>query len=273
MLGSIAKLNWGMGHIPQNHMRRSFSPSNDLWSSSLGEETIKKQRLLRKIQSSQRLINIKIAKAYRTISYEASCLLAGVQPIGIEIEGKTCLYKRNDSAGKEDYEWDKPLPATEWPHHALRADIMETTDLITYPTEMFTDGSKIGDKVGAGVAIFSEKSLMRKCKYRLQNHCSNNQAEQIAILKALEQLLSLPDQNKGKVAIYTDSKVTLDSLNNNTIHSVLIEEIRNIVRNLTQQNWTIHFGWVKAHAGIEGNEIADTLAKDVAQDEKDGTYI
>ena len=93
------------------------------------------------------------------------------------------------------YIWDKPLPATEWPHPALRADIMETTDLITYATEIFTDGSKIGDKVGAGVAIFSEKRLVRKCKYRLQNHCLNNQAEQIAILKALEQLLSLPDQN------------------------------------------------------------------------------
>jgi len=75
------------------------------------------------------------------------------------------------------------------------------------------------------------------------------------------------------VAIYTDSKVTLNPLNNNTIHSVLIEEIRNIVRNLKQENWTTYFGWVKTHARIEGNEIADTLAKEAAQDEKDGTYI
>ena len=42
-----------------------------------------------------------------------------------------------------------------------------------------------------------------------------------------------------------------------------------MVRNLTQQSWTIHFGWVKAHAGIEGNEVADTLAKEAAQDEED----
>jgi len=128
------------------------------------------------------------------------------------------------------------LPPTEWPHPALRADIKVTTDLITYPTEIFTDGSKIGENVGVGVAIYTEKRLVRKCKYRLHNHCSNNQAEQVAILKALEQLLSLPHKTNRTVAINTDSKVTLDSLKNNTIHSVLIEEIRNMVRYLTQQS-------------------------------------
>ena len=65
---------------------------------------------------------------------------------------------------------------------------METTDLITYPTQIFTDGSIIGDKVGAGVAIYTDKRLVRKNKYRLQNHCSNNQAEQIENLRFLEQL-------------------------------------------------------------------------------------
>jgi ribonuclease HI len=40
-----------------------------------------------------------------------------------------------------------------------------------------------------------------------------------------------------------------------------------MVRNLTKQSWLIHFGWVKAHNGIEGNEVADILAKEAAQDE------
>jgi len=192
---------------------------------------------------------------------------------GIVIEGKTCLYKRKHSTGKEDYEWNKPLPAKEWPHPALRADIMETTDLITYPTEIFTDGSKIEDKFGAGVTIYTAIRLARKCKYRLQNHCSNNQVEQIAILKSLEQLRSLADQTNRTVAIYADSKVTMDSMKNNAIHSVLIEEILNMVRNLTKQNWSIRFGWVKAHTGIEGNEVADTLAKEAAQDEEDRNFV
>jgi len=67
--------------------------------------------------------------------------------------------------------------------------------------------------------------------------------------------------------------VTLDSLKNNAIHSVLIEEIRNMLRNLTKQNWSIHFGWVKAHTGIESNEVADTLAKGAAQDEEDRNFV
>jgi hypothetical protein len=157
----------------------------------------KKQRQLRKMQSTQRQTDIKRAKAYRTISFEASCLLAGVQPTGIIIEGKTYLYKRKHSTGKEEYEWDKPLPFKESPHPALRADIMETTDLIPYHTEIFTDGSKIGDKVVAGEAIYTNKRRVRKCKYRLLNHCSKNQAEQTAILKSLEQLFLFQTKPTG----------------------------------------------------------------------------
>ena len=34
------------------------------------------------------MINAKIAKAYRTISFEASCVMAGVPPIGLVTEEK-----------------------------------------------------------------------------------------------------------------------------------------------------------------------------------------
>ena len=45
----------------------------------------------------------------------------------------------------------------------------------------------------------------------------------------------------GRAAIYTDSRVKIDSLKNHDIHGFLIEKIRNIIPHLATQNWTIHF--------------------------------
>ena len=225
MLGKSAKLQWGLGHKSLKTVYEGVLIPLLSYGAPIWEEAITKQRNLHKLQRVQRLITIKIAKAYRTISFEASCLMAGVPPIGTVIEGKAHLYKRKHSTGRSDDECDMPLPVTEWIHPAQRVTIMETTDSTSYATEIYIDGSKIGGKVGAGVAIYTDKMLVRQCKYRLQGCCSNNQAEQIAILKSLEQLPTLADQNNRKVTIYTNSKVTLASMKNNSIHSFLIEEI------------------------------------------------
>ena len=53
-------------------------------------------------------------------------------------------------------------------------------------TEVYTDCSKTGDNVGAGGFIFVNDRMVHQLKFKLHGHCSNNQAEQIAILKVLE---------------------------------------------------------------------------------------
>ena len=55
-----------------------------------------------------------------------------------------------------------------------------------YTVELYTDGSKIGDSVGAAGVIFVKGNLVHQLQFKLHGHCSNNQAEQIGILKTLE---------------------------------------------------------------------------------------
>jgi len=127
--------------------------------------------------------------------------------------------------------------------------------------------------VGSGVAIFSGKELVTKLKYKLDNRCSNNQVEQLVIAKALEALEStdIEENSPRTAAIITDSRISLDSIKN-VNHSYLIEEIRKRLFKLESSNWTVTFAWVKAHAVILGNELADQLAKTAAQDKDKTTY-
>ena len=105
-------------------------------------------------------------------------------------------------------------------------------------------------------------------KYKLNNICSINQAEQLAIAKALEALESTDIEENGPrtAAIITDSRISLDSIKNVNNHSFLIEKIRKTLFKLESSNWTVRFEWVKAHAGILENELSDQLSKTAARD-------
>ena len=62
-------------------------------------------------------------------------------------------------------------------------------------------------------------------------------------------------------------------MKNSSIHSLLTVEVCNMLGHLTMLNWTIHFGRVKAHIGLQGNEVADKLANEAAQDTEDQNWL
>jgi ribonuclease HI len=117
--------------------------------------------------------------------------------------------------------------------------------------------------VGAGLAIYKYAVLINSLKYKLNNRCTNNQAEQLAIQKALQHMVNIQAEVK-EATIYTDSRLTLDSLKNSGIHTTLTEETRQQLTEMKKKRWHIQFCWVKAHVGVEGNETADTLTKEAA---------
>ena len=116
-----------------------------------------------------------------------------------------------------------------WRHPAEIAIVHEVENGTMYTVEVYTNGSKIGDSVGAAVVIFVNGKLVHQLMFKLHGHCSNNQAEIIATLKILEKLEELQEgeDNNKLTAICTDSKITLALLQNKFKRNRLIELIRN----------------------------------------------
>ena len=107
-------------------------------------------------------------------------------------------------------------------------------------------------------------------RFTLHNSCSNNQAEQLAVVKALETIkeLQIAENIPSEVTVHTDSRISLQSLKNTNNHRYLIDEIRKKAISLEKHNWKITFTLIQAHVGHYGNELADKLAKEAAGKDK-----
>jgi ribonuclease HI len=185
----------------------------------------------------------------------------------IYIYTHTYIHTYRKRKGNQSHVFDNEVELKDWPHPADAVKITVVKDYTETTVQAYTDGSKYEQGVGSGVAVFIGQEMAAQIKLKLDSRCSNNQAEQLAIIKALEAIESIhtADINTRTATIFTDSKITLDSLQNASNHAYLIEEIRKRVAILENSKWKIEFSWVKAHVGIYGNEMADRLAKEAAR--------
>ena len=100
--------------------------------------------------------------------------------IKAEEEAKIC----NIMKGGIQNEIDKDEKPKDCLHPAEFVRIIETPE--DEEIQIYTDGIKNENGVGAGIAIFDKGIIKKKLKYKLHNNCSNNQAEQFALVKAME---------------------------------------------------------------------------------------
>ena len=120
--------------------------------------------------------------------------------------------------GKETQSIDLAVEPKNWLHPAEVATVIVGNEYGNETIQIYTDGSRNEQGLGVGMAMFSGKELVTTPKYGLDNRCSNNQAEQLAIAKALEALekTDIEENTPCTAAIITDSKISPDSIKNMT---------------------------------------------------------
>jgi len=175
------------------------------------------------------------------VSNEALCILTGLTPIAIKIDTASQFYHLIKGSTKEEALVDRDMEVKYRHHPAETITLLAENNEVTSTIQIFTKRSKSEQGVGAGVATIRSGNHIRSLKYRLNKRCTNNQAEQLAIVRALEYTKNLQTEDK-MATIYTDSRISLDSLKNNNIHTFLIEEIRRKLTEMGKTNQKISAG-------------------------------
>jgi hypothetical protein len=140
-------------------------------------------------------------------------MLTGKTPIIIKLEEIAQNYKAKARTENCEMELDHEVEFKNWPHPADAVIIEEVDSEEDATICAYTDGSKQDQGVGSGVAIFKGSDMVAKTQLKLDTRCSNNQAEQFAILKALETIESLNSTiiTPRTATIFTNSRVSIDT--------------------------------------------------------------
>ncbi|XP_063829245.1 uncharacterized protein LOC135078647 [Ostrinia nubilalis] len=238
------------------------------------------QRLL----SIQRLFAIKIIRGFRTVSTAAAITLSQLTPLPAKVamvaDIETTKLSGTTSFLPRDINIEKPCHPSKFLHPSERIgiqfeEITSSSDLnqagANHTWLIYTDGSKIDDCVGAAFVVKDSTNSQPPVVKRLKLHggCSVFQAEMLAIQRACKYILDFQLPN---ALILSDSRSGLTELQNGSTHNQLAVDIHRLLYQARSSSLDIEFAWIKAHAGFDGNEEADSAAKAAAKMHKSPDY-
>jgi ribonuclease HI len=161
------------------------------------------------------------------------------------------------------------------PPTTLKIYTLETID--SYPTSAihaYTDGSAFRATKFAGFGFYlkyPDGTSDERCD-SCGNHCSNFEAELLAIKSAVElvhQQFDLGEKEKVPLVIFSDSSSALEALRHPPFKSKVLNSTAHSLHNLiSAHNIQITLQWIPGHSDIHGNEVADKLAKTGANKEQ-----
>ena len=126
--------------------------------------------------------------------------------------------------------------------------------------QIFTDGSKTADAVGA--ASVSGKDFKKVFKDRLPSYSSVYSAELKALLLALKMVYQSKEK---KFIIFSDSLSALSAIKERKLDHPFLQDIFEGFNTLLEDGKQIVLAWVPSHVGIRGNCAADAAAKEALE--------
>ena len=131
--------------------------------------------------------------------------------------------------------------------------------------EVYTDGSKMNERVGAAAVInrhFQDgETTCRQLSQRLPDNSTIFAAEATAITLALNYYQHMGPVHHD-VGVYSDSMSCLQAIEGEDTENTFICHIMNLLWLLSNKGTHVRFCWKPSNCGIEGNEKVDQLAKE-----------
>jgi ribonuclease HI len=235
----------------------------------------------RLLTSFQRSFAIRAIRGFHTVSAASASALAQFVPLHLKVREvheiervkMTGLYSGlPDDASLENRARPKDLlhPSARLSIIPSTANNQEQADSNSSPTNIYTDGSKLEtDDVGSAFVVHHPSGRVEPKKYRLGTYCTVFQAE----LLALDQAVHWIELNATTdVTIFSDSLSSIQAIQNRSNTHPLVHSIHQTLNRINDRI-KVRFSWVKAHVGIQGNELADSAAKTAAVQKRAQAYV
>ena len=136
--------------------------------------------------------------------------------------------------------------------------------------EIYTDGCKMNERVGAAAVINCHfqngETTSRQLSKRLPDNSTIFAAEATAISLALNYYQHMGPVHHD-VVVYSDSMSCLQAIEGEDTENPLICHIIKLLWLLSDRGTRVRFCWIPSHCGIEGNERVDQLAKETLDQE------
>ncbi|XP_063539417.1 uncharacterized protein LOC134748560 [Cydia strobilella] len=273
-LSRAAKTDWGLHPEVVKIIYVATVEPIILYAASVWAHAANKLGVQKQLAVVQRGMAQKICKAYRTVSLNSALVLAGMLPLDLRVREAASLYeaKKGESLPAlwpGDREVEQMASATEMPHPADREELRvvrlvnqdDVNSNSEFDVRIFTDGSRLEGGVGASLSIWKGETETKAHKLALSRYCTVYQAELLALCRATREAKKYAEKSYG---VYSDSMAALQTIQNHSCLHPLAVEARENLKAMSLQGKVVTLHWIKAHAGLEGNERADELAKGAA---------